>query len=86
MKARGEKGDRGSGGYSITISRAMNLSRLWEIEDRGARLATVHGVQRIRHDLATELQEVRTNKRGDLIRVSRGKEVRFYQIGFNSCF
>ena len=40
--------------YSITDSRDMNLSKLWEIEDKGARLATVHGVQRIRHDLATE--------------------------------
>ena len=40
--------------YSITDSRDMNLGKLWEVEDKGARLATVHRVQRIRHDLATE--------------------------------
>ena len=33
----------------------MNLSKLWEIvEDRGAWRAAVHGLQRVRHDLAAE--------------------------------
>ena len=36
---------------------AMNLSKLWEIvEDRGAWCATVHGLQRVGHDLETEQQ------------------------------
>ena len=35
----------------------MNLSKLWGIvEERGARCAEVHGVQRVRHDLVTEQQ------------------------------
>ena len=39
----------------ITDSTDMNLHRLWEIvKDTGACLATVHGVQKVRHDLATE--------------------------------
>ena len=37
---------------SITDSKDMNLSKLWE--DRGGWHAAVHGVQRVRHDLATE--------------------------------
>ena len=33
----------------------MSLSKLWEImEDRGAPRAAVHGVKKIRHNLATE--------------------------------
>ena len=41
----------------ITDSTDMNLHRLWEIvKDRGACLAAVHGVQRVRHGLATEQQ------------------------------
>ena len=37
----------------------MNLSKLQKIvEDREACCATVHGVQRVRHDLATEQQHV----------------------------
>ena len=37
---------------SITDSMDMNLSKLWEIvEDRGAWHATVHGSQRVGHDL-----------------------------------
>ena len=43
---------------SITDSMDMNLSKLGEIvEDREAWQATVHGVQRIGHNLATELQQ-----------------------------
>ena len=35
----------------------MNDSELWEIvKDRGAWRAAVHGLQRVRHDLATEQQ------------------------------
>ena len=42
---------------SITDSVDMNLSKLWEIvEDRGAWHASVHGVQRVEHNLATEQQ------------------------------
>ena len=45
---------------SFTDSMDMNLSKLGEIvEDRGAWQATVHGVQRIGHNLATELQQYR---------------------------
>ena len=41
----------------ITDSKDMNLSKLWEImEDRGAWHAAVHGLQRVRHILATEQQ------------------------------
>ena len=44
---------------SITNSMNMNLSKLWEIvEDRGAWHAAVHGLQRVRHDLVTEQQQV----------------------------
>ena len=43
---------------SITDSEGINLSKLWEIvKDRGASDAAVHGLQRIRHDLATEQQQ-----------------------------
>ena len=43
---------------SFTDSVDMNLSKLGEIvEDREAWQATVHGVQRIGHNLATELQQ-----------------------------
>ena len=43
---------------SITESRDMNLSKLWEtVEDRGAWQATVHVLQKVRHDLATEQQQ-----------------------------
>ena len=35
----------------------MNLSKLWEIvKDREAWCATVHGLQRVGHDLANEQQ------------------------------
>ena len=45
---------------SFTDSMDTNLSKLGEIvEDRGAWQATVHGVQRIGHNLATELQQYR---------------------------
>ena len=48
-------------GYNITDSMDINLSKLWEIvEDRGAWHAVVHGVrlQRVRHDLVTEQQQI----------------------------
>ena len=36
----------------------MNLSKLWEmVKDREAWHAVVHGVQRVRHDWATEQQK-----------------------------
>ena len=42
---------------SITSSVDMELSKLWEtLEDREASCATVHGSQRVRHDLVTEQQ------------------------------
>ena len=42
----------------ITDSTDMNLGKLWETaRDSEAWLATVHGLQRIRHDLATEQQQ-----------------------------
>ena len=44
---------------SITDSMDMNLSNLWEIvEDREAWYAVVHVVQRGRHDLVTEQQQI----------------------------
>ena len=42
---------------SITDLRDMNLSKLLEImEDRESWRAMVHGVERVRYDLATEQQ------------------------------
>ena len=43
---------------SITNSMDMNLSKLWEIvKNRGAWRALVHGLQRVKHNLATERQQ-----------------------------
>ena len=40
---------------SIIDSIGRNLSKLWEIvEDRGAWLATVSGITKVRHNLVTE--------------------------------
>ena len=41
---------------SIDYSVDTNLSKLWE-EDREARHATVHGSQRVGHNLVTKQQE-----------------------------
>ena len=43
---------------SITNSMDMSLSKFWKIvEDRGAWWARLHGSQRVRHDLAIEVQQ-----------------------------
>ena len=43
---------------SITDSMDTNLSKFWEIvEDRGTWCVIVHGLQRVRHSLATEQQQ-----------------------------
>ena len=43
---------------SITDSMDMNLSKLQEtVEDRGAWCVAVHGVETVRHSLATEQQQ-----------------------------
>ena len=42
----------------IIDSMDMNLSKLWEIvKNRGAWRALVHGLQRVKHNLATERQQ-----------------------------
>ena len=39
-----------------TNSMDMNFSKLWEILEEGAWRTTVHGVERVRQDLASEQQ------------------------------
>ena len=47
----------------ITDSIDMNLSKLQEsVKDRGAWRASVHGVTKSRHDLATEQQQQKLNQ------------------------
>ena len=56
-RRRGQQRMRWLDGISESMDMIM-MSRLREIvEDRGAWQATVHGVQRIGHNLATELQQ-----------------------------
>ena len=46
---------------SDVTSMEVSLSKLWKIvKDREARRASVHGLQRVRHDLATEQQQSHT--------------------------
>jgi len=43
---------------SITDSMGMSLSKLWEIvQDSNSQCAAVHGLQRVRQQLATEHQQ-----------------------------
>ena len=52
-KRRGRRRRRHLDGVIDTVD--VSLSRLWEIvKNREAWCAAVHGVQRVRHDLATE--------------------------------
>ena len=44
---------------SITDSMGMSLSKLWEIvKDRNSQCASVHGLQKVRQELATEQQQI----------------------------
>ena len=53
MRKRGQQRMRWLDG--ITDSMDMNLSELWEtVKDRGAWSTVVHGVTKIRHNLATK--------------------------------
>ena len=52
-KRRGRRRRRHLDGVIDTVD--VSLSRLWEtVKNREAWCAAVHGVQRVRHDLATE--------------------------------
>ena len=42
----------------ITDSVDVSLRKLWEMVDREALHAAVHGVERVRHNLASEQQQV----------------------------
>ena len=41
----------------ITATMDMSLSKLWEMKDREAGRAAVHGVERVGHNLVTEQQQ-----------------------------
>ena len=53
---------------SITYSRNVNLSKLWEtVEDRGAWHATIQGFTRVKCDLVTQRQHQLEMKKGILL-------------------
>ena len=61
-KRRGRRRRRHLDGVIDTVD--VSLSRLWEIvKNREAWCAAVHGVQRVRHDLATEQWTTRVTSR-----------------------
>ena len=59
----------------ITDSMNMGLSKLWElVMDREAWRATIHGLQRVRHDWATELNWSKE------MQIMGGKKPRNYKV------
>ena len=56
LGARGEGDDRGWDGWMASLTQWMWVCELWElVMDREAWCAAIHGVQRVGHDWATEL-------------------------------